>query len=92
MLYGSIALLVTLSYRAALGEAVWLRPVVFAAIVGLARVYRGMHHLTDVVAGALLGIGSLLVATVATRASAVAADAGQRATSRAATLGDVDRA
>ena len=41
----------------------WIRAlaVVFAAavpiIVGVARMYRGMHHLTDVVAGVLLGAG-----------------------------------
>jgi membrane-associated phospholipid phosphatase len=73
VLYGSIALLVTLSFRRHWWvKIVWLVPVVFAGIVGWARVYRGMHHVSDVIAGSLLGIGSLLVAIVATRASALA--------------------
>jgi undecaprenyl-diphosphatase len=37
------------------------------AIVGWARMYRGMHHLTDVVAGALLGTVAVVVATVIVR-------------------------
>ena len=44
----------------------WLRGsavaavIAVTAIVGVARMYRGMHHLTDVVAGALLGTLSVL--------------------------------
>ncbi len=74
VLYGSIALLLMLSYRDRRWvRAVWLVPIVFGLIVGYARVYRGMHHLTDVVAGAILGIAALGVAVAATRASAVSA-------------------
>jgi undecaprenyl-diphosphatase len=41
-----------------------------AIVVGVAtsRVYRGMHHPLDVLAGALLGVGCLVVALVAVRA------------------------
>ncbi len=42
------------------------------AAVGFARVYRGMHHPTDVVAGALMGVAVLAVALVAVRAAKVA--------------------
>jgi hypothetical protein len=45
-----------------------------AALVGFARVYRGMHHLTDVLAGALLGVGALTVALVAVRVTGVVVD------------------
>jgi membrane-associated phospholipid phosphatase len=38
-----------------------------AALVGFARLYRGMHHLTDVVAGAVLGLGALAAALTAVR-------------------------
>ena len=34
--------------------------------------YRGMHHPTDVAAGILIGIGSLVVAIAAARASKAA--------------------
>ena len=33
-------------------------------IVGIARMYRGMHHLTDVIAGVLLGVVSVVLVTV----------------------------
>ena len=36
--------------------------------VGLARIYRGMHHPTDVIAGVLLGLGCVLFAYFAVRA------------------------
>jgi undecaprenyl-diphosphatase len=79
VLYGSIAALVTLSFRRQRWvKAIWLVPVVFAGIVGWARVYRGMHHVSDVIAGSLLGVGSLLVAIVAIRASAIAAERRRR--------------
>jgi len=45
----------------------WVVAVVLPAMVGFARVYRGMHHVTDVLAGALLGIGALVVAVMAIR-------------------------
>ncbi|MCU1501192.1 MAG: superfamily, partial [Ilumatobacteraceae bacterium] len=32
-----------------------------ASIAGFSRMYRGMHHLSDVVAGAILGLASVLV-------------------------------
>lgn len=41
-----------------------------ATLIGFARVYRGLHHPTDVFAGALLGLGCLVVAVVAVRATA----------------------
>jgi membrane-associated phospholipid phosphatase len=45
--------------------------VLAATAIGFARVYRGLHHPTDVVFGALLGAGALCVAIVAVRATAV---------------------
>jgi undecaprenyl-diphosphatase len=51
----------------------WIRAlaVVFSVampiIVGVARLYRGMHYLTDVVAGVLLGVASVVLVTVILR-------------------------
>jgi len=60
--YGSIAIIVFWHTRnrtargIALGAAIVLPPV-----VGFCRTYRGMHHLSDVVVGGVLGIVSLAV-------------------------------
>ena len=48
--------------------------------VGIARVYRGMHHPLDAGAGALIGTAALLVALFAARAAAVAVERRQRRT------------
>jgi membrane-associated phospholipid phosphatase len=48
--------------------------VVVPLFVAWARMYRGMHHLTDSVAGVLLGLGALAVTVFAARAAGAAAD------------------
>jgi len=64
---------------------VWVVAIVMTGTVAFARVYRGMHHVTDVSAGMLLGIGALaasifavrvLSAVLAARRSTAAAKAG----------------
>jgi len=52
--------------------------VAFPALVGFARVYRGMHHLTDVFVGAVMGAACLVVALLAIRAPAPEASQGER--------------
>jgi membrane-associated phospholipid phosphatase len=49
----------------------WIVAVAIPIFVGVSRLYRGMHHLTDVLASVLLSCGALLFALLATR-SAVA--------------------
>jgi undecaprenyl-diphosphatase len=46
--------------------------VAIPLLVALSRMYRGMHHPTDVAAGALWGVGSILVAIMAARAATAA--------------------
>ena len=78
-LYGGLAVLVNAELRARLARIVaWVVALVAAAAIGLARVYRGMHHPSDVVAGALLGFAVLVVAFVAVRAGQRAAAERQR--------------
>jgi membrane-associated phospholipid phosphatase len=73
VLYGSIVLLVTLHMRSRLVKVLpWLLVLLITVAVGYARVYRGMHHVSDVVTGAIMGVGALLVAVTATRASSIA--------------------
>jgi membrane-associated phospholipid phosphatase len=73
-LYGGLAVLVNAELRAWIVRIVaWIVALLAATAIGLARVYRGMHHPSDVIAGALLGFAVLAVAFVAMRA-------GERAT------------
>jgi undecaprenyl-diphosphatase len=60
VVYGAIAIVVFWHTR-----KVWARALavvvcaVVPLVVGLSRMYRGMHHLTDTIAGALLGVVAL---------------------------------
>jgi membrane-associated phospholipid phosphatase len=75
--YCGIALLITSRVRSgALRSLVWLVAIAIPLLVALARMYRGMHHPTDVTAGVLVGIGSLVVALTAARIAGAAARTG----------------
>jgi undecaprenyl-diphosphatase len=66
--YGGLALLVTTAMRhRGLIVASWAVAFALIAVVALSRMYRGMHHPTDVASGLLIGIGSICVAAIAAR-------------------------
>jgi undecaprenyl-diphosphatase len=67
--YFALALLISSRTRKTwLRVVVWSLAVLFPLTVALSRLYRGMHHISDVAAGVLVGIGALLVALLAARA------------------------
>jgi membrane-associated phospholipid phosphatase len=69
-LYGGLLLLLISRVRnTTLTVLAWAFIVAIPLFVGWARMYRGMHHLTDTGAGILLGIGALVVIVFATRSA-----------------------
>lgn len=73
-LYGSLCIVVWSMTRARLWRGLFLALAVVAPlIVATSRVYRGMHNVTDVVCGLLLGAGCIVVGYVAVRAGLAAA-------------------
>ena len=68
VLYGLLAFLLTRRMRSAAGRAaVWTVAVMVPFVVATSRLYREMHHFSDVVAGALIGLGALAVAALVAR-------------------------
>jgi undecaprenyl-diphosphatase len=71
VLFAGLAIIITCCTRnTAIRVAFYVLAVTVAVLIGFARVYRGMHHPSDVMVGAVLGAGSLLVAVLTVRASA----------------------
>jgi undecaprenyl-diphosphatase len=62
----------------------WAVAIVIPVFVGLARMYRGMHHPLDLAGGLVIGIGALLVLLFACRAAGVAHAARSPKAARAA--------
>jgi undecaprenyl-diphosphatase len=61
--------------------AAWMIALLLPVFVAFSRLYRGMHHPLDVGAGALMGIGAVVVLLFACRAAGVAAPARAQAPS-----------
>jgi membrane-associated phospholipid phosphatase len=73
--YIGLALLITSRWRSTgLRIAVWVVALAIPPLVALSRMYRGMHHPTDTLAGMLLGIGALCFALLAARAAGAVAE------------------
>ncbi len=71
--YCGLAVVITSRIRSFwLKAVVWTVAIAIPLLVAVSRMYRGMHHPTDVAAGLLVGIGCLVVAAAAARASAAA--------------------
>ena len=74
-LYGGLLLLlVSRAGRVPVTVAAWTLIALIPVFVAWARMYRGMHHTTDSIAGVLLGIGALVVIVFACRAAGATAD------------------
>jgi undecaprenyl-diphosphatase len=74
VLFGGLAIIVTCCTRNRLLRVCsYVVAVAVVVLVGFGRVYRGMHHPTDVFVGALLGIGCLVVAVLVVRAFGIRA-------------------
>ncbi len=68
VLYVGLAIVIWSLVRSpAIRTIVWIIAIALPIFVGISRLYRGMHHLTDVLASVLLGCGALLFALLATR-------------------------
>ena len=75
-----VALLLTSRWRSAgVRVPVWTIALAIPPLVALSRMYRGMHHPSDTLAGMLLGIGALLFALLAARTAGAVAERRQAA-------------
>jgi membrane-associated phospholipid phosphatase len=74
-LWISLAIVISRHVKSAVARTlVWIVAMALPIFVGLSRLYRGMHHPTDVFASVLVGVGAILIAGLAVgTASAVAA-------------------
>ncbi|MEO8293448.1 MAG: phosphatase PAP2 family protein [Actinomycetota bacterium] len=82
-LYVGLAIVVSsLTRNRMLRALAWILAFIVPVIVGLSRLYRGMHHPTDVLASVLLAAGALMFALLAARTSAAMME--QRSSDRVA--------
>jgi undecaprenyl-diphosphatase len=74
-LWVSLAIVISAHVRNAFVRTLtWIVAIGVPIFVGLSRVYRGMHHATDVMGSLVLGVGALLFALLAIRAASAVAE------------------
>jgi len=75
VLYVSLALMINSRvHRATVRVLLWLLAIMIPIYVGISRLYRGMHHPTDVMGSVVLGAGSLMFALLAIRTAGAVND------------------
>ncbi len=75
VLYVGLALVLASFLRSAIVQAlVWVLAIATPIFVGLSRVYRGLHHPTDVMGSVVLGAGALMFALLACRTAGAVTD------------------
>jgi undecaprenyl-diphosphatase len=82
VLYVGLALIITSLVRSRFVRTMaWIAAVALPIFVALSRLYRGMHHPTDVIASVIGAVGCLAFAFLATRTGVAVAEANERAAS-----------
>jgi membrane-associated phospholipid phosphatase len=74
-LWVSLAIVISTHVRNAFVRALtWIVAIGVPIFVAFSRLYRGMHHVTDLMGSLLLGLGALLLALLAVRAASAVAE------------------
>lgn len=74
-LWVSLAIVISAHVRNAFVRTLtWIVAIGVPIFVGLSRVYRGMHHATDLMGSLMLGVGALFFALLAVRAASAVAE------------------
>jgi undecaprenyl-diphosphatase len=82
VLYVGLALIITSLVRSRFVRTLaWIAAIALPIFVALSRLYRGMHHPTDVIASVIGAFGCLAFAFLATRTGVAVAEANERAAS-----------
>jgi membrane-associated phospholipid phosphatase len=80
VLYVGLALIITSLVRSRFVRALaWIVAIALPIFVALSRLYRGMHHPTDVMGSVIGALGCLAFAFLATRTGVAVAEANERA-------------
>jgi membrane-associated phospholipid phosphatase len=82
VLYVGLALIITSLVRSrVVRTVVWVVAIALPIFVALSRLYRGMHHPTDMIGSVIGALGCLAFAFLATRTGVAVAEANERAPS-----------